>query len=98
MRVVALAARVQLDHLPNGLRAEETATRASFREKILAQEPLHLRAEPVADGDAKAHLRALQILCRQELRQSLLQDVLRRKSTQLQLLGQRRGELYNVMI
>src|SRR4051812_23435652 len=98
MRVVALAARVKLDESAHGLGAEEPSARALLREQVLAQEALHLRAEPVADGHAEAHLGALQILGRQKLRQRLLQDVLRRQASQLQLLRQRGGELYDVMV
>ena len=89
---------MQFDHAAHSVGAQQPAARGLFREQLLAQKPLQRPAQPVADGDAEAHLAALEIFRGQESPERLLQNVLRRQTPQLHSFGERGGELDDVVI
>ena len=63
MRVVAFATRMQVNHLLYRIWFEKPAAEGLLRQQRLAQERLHLAAEPMTYGNSKTHLPAFKILC-----------------------------------
>src|ERR1044072_1905134 len=98
MRVIALAANVQIDQLLHGFGSEETASERFFRQNNFAEKRLHFATKPVPDWNSKTHFASREILARQQLTQYFLQQILARQSSQLQILRQAARKLDNLMV
>src|SRR5688572_25754831 len=66
VRIVALAAHMQLDQLSYRFRFEQPAAQRFVRKNHFTQKRLHLSAEPVTNRHAETHLASIQILARQQ--------------------------------
>src|SRR5262245_48026395 len=98
MRKVTLSARVKLNQLYDGLLIEQPSCGRPLGKKNFAQERLHRAAEPVTNGDAKTHFASVQVLAGQQLPQHTLQEILGGQASQLKILRQTGGELYDVVV
>src|ERR1043165_7194880 len=98
MRMIAPVVNVLVNDCADSLWFKESASKRFAGQQSFAQEGLHRSAEPIADGNAKAHFSARQILPGNELFQDLLEDVLSRQAAQLHLFRQARGKLHQMVI